>query len=89
MIGLRADGRNQLVRQADGVRESTESLADLLRDCRRRGMTAPVLAACDGALGFWKAYAKCFRPPAYSGAGGITPMSGLCRPAEGLCWSRG
>jgi hypothetical protein len=25
MIGLRADGRKQLVRQADGVRESTES----------------------------------------------------------------
>ena len=34
---------------ADGFRESTESRADLLRSCRRRGMTAPVLAVGDGA----------------------------------------
>ena len=40
---------------ADGYRESTESWADLLRDCARRGMRAPVLAVGDGALGFWKA----------------------------------
>lgn len=44
MIGVRADGRKELVALADGYRESTESWADLLRDCRRRGMTAPVLA---------------------------------------------
>jgi putative transposase len=55
MIGVRADGRKELVALADGYRESTESWADLLRDCRRRGMTAPVLAVGDGALGFWKA----------------------------------
>jgi transposase-like protein len=55
MIGVRADGRKELVALADGYRESTESWADLLRSCRRRGMTAPVLAVGDGALGFWKA----------------------------------
>jgi len=44
----------------DGYRESTESWADLLRDCRRRGMTAPVLAVGDGALGFWKALREAF-----------------------------
>jgi putative transposase len=33
---------------------------DLLRDCRRRGMTAPVLAIGDGALGFWKAVYEVF-----------------------------
>ena len=55
MIGVRADGRKELVALTDGFRESTESWADLLRSCRRRGMTAPVLAVGDGALGFWKA----------------------------------
>ena len=45
---------------ADGFRESTESWADLLRSCRRRGMTAPVLAVGDGALGFWKALREVF-----------------------------
>jgi transposase-like protein len=60
MIGVRADGRKELVALADGYRESTESWADLLRDCRRRGMTAPVLAVGDGALGFWGALREVF-----------------------------
>jgi transposase-like protein len=55
MIGVRADGREELVAVADGYRESAESWADLLRDCARRGMRAPVLGVGDGALGFWKA----------------------------------
>jgi len=45
---------------ADGYRESTESWADLLRDCKRRGMAAPVLAVGDGALGFWGALREVF-----------------------------
>src|SRR5215467_9377795 len=53
LIGVRADGRKELIALADGYRESTESWADLLRDCARRGMRAPVLAVGDGALGFW------------------------------------
>ncbi|MCW2630796.1 MAG: transposase [Mycobacterium sp.] len=60
MIGVRADGRKELVALTDGYRESTESWADLLRGCRRRGMTAPVLAVGDGALGFWKALREVF-----------------------------
>jgi transposase-like protein len=60
MIGVRADGRKELVALTDGYRESTESWADLLRDSRRRGMTAPVLAVGDGALGFWKAVREVF-----------------------------
>ena len=60
MIGVRADGRKELVALADGYRESTESWADLLRDCARRGMRAPVLAAGDGALGFWGALREVF-----------------------------
>jgi len=55
MIGVRADGRKELIALADGFRESTESWADLLRSARRRGMAAPVLAVGDGALGFWAA----------------------------------
>src|SRR5689334_11610315 len=60
LIGVRADGRKELVAITDGYRESTESWADLLRDCARRGMTAPVLAIGDGALGFWKAVREVF-----------------------------
>ncbi|MFJ9370873.1 IS256 family transposase [Nocardia sp. NPDC101769] len=60
MLGVRADGRKELVAISDGYRESTESWADLLRDCRRRGMTAPVLAVGDGALGFWRALREVF-----------------------------
>ncbi|MFT4187734.1 MAG: IS256 family transposase [Aeromicrobium sp.] len=52
MIGVRADGPKELIALDDGHRESTESWADLLRDCKRRGMRAPVLAIGDGALGF-------------------------------------
>jgi transposase-like protein len=60
MIGVRADGRKELVALADGYRESGESWADLLRDCARRGMRAPVLAIGDGALGFWSAVREVF-----------------------------
>jgi transposase-like protein len=60
MIGVRADGRKELIALADGYRESAESWADLLRDCARRGMRAPVLAVGDGALGFWGALREVF-----------------------------
>jgi transposase-like protein len=60
MVGVRADGRKELVALADGHRESTESWANLLRDCRRRGMRAPILAIGDGALGFWAALRDVF-----------------------------
>jgi transposase-like protein len=60
MIGVRADGTKELIALADGYRESTESWADLLRDCKRRGMRAPVLAVGDGALGFWGALSEVF-----------------------------
>lgn len=62
LIGVRTDGRKELIALADGYRESTESWADLLRDCARRGMGAPVLAVGDGALGFWGALREVFPP---------------------------
>ncbi|GAC1620691.1 MAG: IS256 family transposase [Candidatus Elarobacter sp.] len=55
MVGVRLDGSKELVAIRDGYRESKESWSDLLRDLKRRGMTAPVLAIGDGALGFWSA----------------------------------
>lgn len=60
MIGVRADGHKELIALQDGHRESTESWADLLRDCKRRGMRDPVLAVGDGALGFWAAVRQVF-----------------------------
>jgi transposase-like protein len=55
MISVRVDGTKELIALAEGYRESTGSWADLLRDCKRRGMRAPVLAVGDGALGLWSA----------------------------------
>lgn len=55
IVGVRVDGTKELVAITDGHRESTESWADLLRDLKRRGMRAPMVAVGDGALGFWAA----------------------------------
>ena len=55
IVGVRLDGTKELVALADGYRESTDSWANLLRDLRRRGMRAPMIAVGDGALGFWAA----------------------------------
>jgi putative transposase len=60
MVGVRADGTKELVAVADGERESTDSWAELLRDLRRRGMRAPVVAVGDGALGLWAALRDVF-----------------------------
>ena len=60
LMGVRADGRKELIALAEGLRESTESWADLLRDCRRRGMRDPALVAGDGAMGLWNALAEVF-----------------------------
>jgi Transposase, Mutator family len=60
LIGVRSDGTKELITLAEGLRESTGSWADLLRDARRRGMRAPVLAVGDDALGFWAALREVF-----------------------------
>jgi putative transposase len=60
IIGVRADGTKELVAVADGERESTDSWAEVLRDLRRRGMRAPVVAVGDGALGLWAALRDVF-----------------------------
>jgi putative transposase len=60
IVGVRADGTKELVAVADGTRESTDDWAELLRDCRRRGMRAPVVMVGDGALGLWRALREVF-----------------------------
>jgi putative transposase len=60
LVGVRADGTKELVAVADGQRESGDAWAELLRDCRRRGMRAPVVMVGDGALGLWTALGEVF-----------------------------
>jgi transposase-like protein len=55
MIGVRPDGTKELLAVEDGYRESTESWATVLRDLKRRGLRAPLVAVGDSALGFWAA----------------------------------
>jgi putative transposase len=55
VIGARPDGTKEVIAVEDGYRESTESWLTLLRDLKRRGMRAPVVAVADRALGFWAA----------------------------------
>jgi transposase-like protein len=60
IVGVRADGTKELVAVIDGQRESGDDWAELLRDCRRRGMRAPVVMVGDGALGLWRALREVF-----------------------------
>jgi putative transposase len=55
IIGARPDGTKEVIAVEDGYRESTESWLTVLRDLKRRGMRAPVVAVADRALGFWAA----------------------------------
>jgi putative transposase len=55
IIGACPDGTKELIAVEDGYRESAESWKAVLRDLKRRGMRAPVVAVGDGALGFWAA----------------------------------
>ena len=55
VIGARPDGKKELLAVEDGYRDSAESWKAVLRELKRRGMVAPVLAVGDGALGFWAA----------------------------------
>ncbi|MDA8043888.1 MAG: IS256 family transposase [Actinomycetota bacterium] len=60
IVGVRPDGTKELVALADGYRESTDSWAEVLRGLKDRGLSAPVLAVGDGALGFWGAVREVF-----------------------------
>jgi transposase-like protein len=73
LIGATPEGKKELVGFQTGVRESAQSLRELLIDIRQRGLEiTPDLAVGDGALGFWKAKRS-------SGAPGTSAV-GFTRP---------
>jgi len=55
IIGVLTDGIEEVIALEEGYRESQESWAAVLRDAKKRGLEAPVLAVGDGALGLWAA----------------------------------
>jgi transposase-like protein len=66
VIGVTADGTKEWVALADGLRESTESWLDVLRDLKERGLKiGPRLAVGDGALGFWAALEQVYPDTAH------------------------
>src|SRR5450830_786804 len=82
LIGVRTDGRKELITLADGFRESEGSWADLLRDAARRGMRAQVLAVAGMARsGSGPPSGRSSPPPAPSAAGSTRPATSLrhCR----------
>ena len=80
MIGVRADGRKELIALADGYRESAESWADLLRDCARRGHARPGAGRRRRGAGVLERAAR--GVPAGQGAA----AAGSTRPRT--CWPR-
>lgn len=60
LLGVRRDGTKEMIALAEGLRESTESWAELWRDGHRRGMRDPELVIGDGAMGLWRALAEVF-----------------------------
>ncbi len=59
IIGATESGEKELLAVHPGYRESKESWLTVLRSLIDRGMTAPMLAIGDGALGFWAAIRSC------------------------------
>ena len=59
IIGVTEDGEKELLAVHPGYRESGESWLTVLRSLIDRGLTAPLLAIGDGALGFWAALRTC------------------------------
>ena len=59
IIGATEEGEKELLAVHPGYRESSDSWSVVLRSLIERGMTAPLLAIGDGALGFWNALRSC------------------------------
>ena len=60
IIGVREDGRKELLAVEDGYRESGDSWAEVLRDLKSRGISEPKLVTGDRALGLWRALRDVF-----------------------------
>lgn len=54
------EGKKVLVHLAPGSKESTECVVEFLEDCRRRGLSDPILVITDGAAGLMRAVETCF-----------------------------
>ena len=59
IIGVTEDGEKDLLAVHPGYRESSDSWLVVLRSLIDRGLSAPMLAVGDGALGFWAALRTC------------------------------
>lgn len=59
IIGVTEDGEKDLLAVHPGYRESSDSWLVVLRSLIDRGLSAPMLAIGDGALGFWAALRTC------------------------------
>jgi transposase-like protein len=59
LIGVTEDGEKELLAVEGGYRESKDSWSAVLNSLTSRGLTAPMLAIGDGALGFWAALRGC------------------------------
>ena len=79
MIGVRADGRKELVAMTDGYRESIESWADLLRDADAAGWAHRCWRSATARLGSGKRCVRCSQPPASSAAGSMSKPISLPR----------
>ena len=71
MIGVRADGRKELVALADGYRESTESWADLLR---RAGAAGCAPRCWPSGTGRWGSGGRAGGVPEHPGAALLVPQ---------------
>ena len=60
VVGAREDGRKEMLALELGYRESTASWAEVLRELKGRGLTAPLLAVGDDGLGLWAALDQVF-----------------------------
>lgn len=61
IVGVTETGYKEFVAIEEGLRESELSWTEVLSGLKKRGLEAgPMLAVGDGALGFWKALAKCY-----------------------------
>ena len=69
MIGVRADGRKELIALADGYRELAESWADLLRDWPCWACAPPCWPSGTGRWGSGTGCGRCSRRPGRAGAG--------------------
>jgi transposase-like protein len=69
MIGVRADGRKELVALADGYREATESWADLLRDAKRAAGAPRCWPPATARSGSGPRCVRCSLKPGSSAAG--------------------